>query len=444
MNISTRKNSEDLVIENLIGRGASDILKRVQNPIFVCDKTTILYVNAQAYRVFGFENPSNVVNRPLTDFVEDQFADILMLGLDAFAEETDGIPLKMMEMGGMMLDVKMMVTSIPHDSAELYMVECQDITEFVAASQAARSREERIRSILQTVNEAIVIIDEYGIVQDINGGCENMFGYQKAEAVGKNVSIFMPEPYKTQHSDYMAKYLLTGQSTMFNQLREFSGERKDGEVFPLELSIARVTDRHGRQSFTGIMRDISERKKEQERLTYIAYHDRLTGLPNRALFEENLAQAKARYQRSQKPMGIIFIDLDNFKPINDTMGHDAGDAALIEVANRFKHVMRGADTIARIGGDEFVAIVENLQNPEDVVIIANKVLDSLTTPFTLQGKDFVMGASLGIATLPNDTNDLEKLIDYADQAMYESKKAGRNQYRLYSTLTEVEKNEKQV
>ncbi|MDX1739024.1 MAG: sensor domain-containing diguanylate cyclase, partial [Alphaproteobacteria bacterium] len=241
------------------------------------------------------------------------------------------------------------------------------------------------------------------------------------------------EPYKSEHQEKMAAYFLRGQSTIFNTTRELTGQRKDGDIFPLELSVARIMDSHNRQSFTGIMRDISERKKEEERLTYIAYHDVLTGLPNRAMFEEHLKKARDRSLRSNKALGVIFTDLDNFKPINDSLGHEAGDLVLIEVAKRFKSVIRSSDTVARLGGDEFVAIIENLEDSKDIELVAHKMLEVLQEPILLQGKEYKVGASLGIAILPDHASDLDELLDCADKAMYESKKGGRNQYRIYTS-----------
>ena len=434
MNMAVRQTSQEDIVEALLGKGALQILRYVQNPFFICNDAEIIFVSAQGYKTFGFENPSNVIGRPIYDFLEEQFADIAQLGLDAFAEEPDGIPLKMIDMVGNVLDVKMVVSQLPDlDQGTIFLVECQDITEFIAASQSARSREERIKKIIQTVNEAIVTIDEFGIIQDYNNGAERMFGFEKAQAIGKSITILMPEPYKSEHQEKMAAYFLRGQSAIFNTTRELTGQRKDGDIFPLELSVARIMDSHNRQSFTGIMRDISERKKEEERLTYIAYHDVLTGLPNRAMFEEHLKKARDRSLRSNKALGVIFTDLDNFKPINDSLGHEAGDLVLIEVAKRFKSVIRSSDTVARLGGDEFVAIIENLEDSKDIELVAHKMLEVLQEPILLQGKEYKVGASLGIAILPDHASDLDELLDCADKAMYESKKGGRNQYRIYTS-----------
>lgn len=176
--------------------------------------------------------------------------------------------------------------------------------------------------------------------------------------------------------------------------------------------------------------EIEERKKIQERITQLAYHDHLTGLPNRLLFNDRLNQAIFLARRMEKPLGVIFIDLDSFKLVNDTMGHDQGDELLKEIAKRLVALFRSHDTVCRIGGDEFIVAVQNIANPEDITRIANKIVGCFKKPFKLEGQDFFITSSIGIAMYPIDGEDAETLIKNADVAMYKAKENGKNKYML--------------
>jgi len=175
-----------------------------------------------------------------------------------------------------------------------------------------------------------------------------------------------------------------------------------------------------------------ERKSAESRLTYLAHYDSLTGLANRALFNNNLRQALARSRRKESLLGLLFIDLDRFKMINDTLGHDAGDELLRNVAQRIKNVIREGDFAARLGGDEFTVIVEGIAAISNAGIVAQKILQAMAAPFTLNGKKVTVGSSIGVATYPNAGNNIEELLKNADTAMYRAKNKGRNNYQIYN------------
>jgi len=175
-----------------------------------------------------------------------------------------------------------------------------------------------------------------------------------------------------------------------------------------------------------------ERKSAESRLTYLAHYDSLTGLANRALFDDNLRQALARSRRKEALLGLLFIDLDRFKMINDTLGHDAGDELLRNVAQRIKNVIREGDFAARLGGDEFTVIIEGITAISNAGIVAQKILQAMAAPFTLNGKKVIVSSSIGVATYPTAGNSNEELIKNADIAMYRAKNRGRNNYQIYS------------
>ena len=218
--------------------------------------------------------------------------------------------------------------------------------------------------------------------------------------------------------------------------------RADGSEFPVELTVSE-TLLDGTRQFILIVRDITDRKLTQERLSFLANFDSLTGLPNRVLFRDRLAQAMARARRSTTPMALMFLDLDNFKVINDSLGHAVGDQLLREVAELLKHCLRtvdslarpGADdsfTVSRLGGDEFTVIAEQLVSAEDAAMIARRILEALETPIHLLEHELHVSASIGISMYPTDDTDLDGLVRHTDMAMYRAKAMGRGTYAFFS------------
>ncbi|MCS6319023.1 MAG: GGDEF domain-containing response regulator [Nitrospira sp.] len=183
-----------------------------------------------------------------------------------------------------------------------------------------------------------------------------------------------------------------------------------------------------------------ERKRAQERLTYLAQHDQLTGLINRALFRDRLVHALARSKRKDQPLGIMLLDLDRFKSVNDTLGHDVGDQLLKIVATRLAAFVREVDTSARMGGDEFTAILEGISGVADVLVVANRIVESIGTPFEIGPHRISIGVSIGITLYPSDNEDIDELLRHADKAMYTAKHQGGNRYHLHSTTEQPPSN----
>jgi diguanylate cyclase (GGDEF)-like protein/PAS domain S-box-containing protein len=205
----------------------------------------------------------------------------------------------------------------------------------------------------------------------------------------------------------------------------------DGDIRWVHVKVEMEYHDTGPLRMTGVLQDISERRAYETRLAEVASHDNLTGLPNRNLLNDRLGQALAHASRNSGLVAVGFVDLDRFKVINDTLGHDAGDELLKEIARRLSGCLRGCDTVARQGGDEFVVVLTDLARPEDASIVAQKLLDALSPPMTLNGREIVPGASLGFAIYPQDGDNLQALLMAADKAMYSAKHAGRGQYRFF-------------
>ena len=288
------------------------------------------------------------------------------------------------------------------------------------------------KAVLDTTSEGIITIDERGVIESFNHAAERMFAYAAREVVGRNVSILMPEPYSGEHDSYIARYLRSGDARVIGRLREVSARRRDGSAISIEINVTEVR-LAGARRFTGIIRDITERKHAEERIQRLANYDGLTGFPNRMLFFDRLSQAISRARREQHELALLYIDLDKFKHVNDTLGHDAGDEILTGAAARMRQAVRESDTAARVGGDEFTVILPRLASRIDAATVAQKIIDALSAGFDLTvGKNQVhIGSSIGIAIFPADASDKELLVKAADAAMYEAKRTG-NVYRFYA------------
>jgi diguanylate cyclase (GGDEF)-like protein/PAS domain S-box-containing protein len=213
---------------------------------------------------------------------------------------------------------------------------------------------------------------------------------------------------------------------------EIWNRRKNGEIYPEWLSITAVRSRTGKvESYLAMFSDITLRKREERELYDLATHDALTGLPNRSFFSEQFRQAMARARRAGRLVGLLYLDLDRFKPVNDRLGHERGDKLLRTVAKRLRALVREEDTVARLGGDEFAVMLEHLSRPRDAAPTARKILRALTRPFLLDGHKVSVTASVGIAVYPLDGDSVETLIERADRAMYRAKKGRGNEYRFW-------------
>jgi diguanylate cyclase (GGDEF)-like protein/PAS domain S-box-containing protein len=209
--------------------------------------------------------------------------------------------------------------------------------------------------------------------------------------------------------------------------------RKDGQRISVETSVSLITDRQGKPvGFRGVLRDITERKNMEKSLQYLAHHDALTGLPNRILFNDRLQRAIAHAQRNFSLLGVLFLDLDNFKEVNDNLGHDIGDLLLKNVANRLEETIREIDTVARFGGDEFVFILPDIKSIEYANKVIQRIHAAFSRPFLIGEHSITITPSMGAAFYPIDSDDMETLLKKADTAQYRVKEEGKNNFKFYS------------
>lgn len=284
--------------------------------------------------------------------------------------------------------------------------------------------------VFDSTMEGIVLTDVAGNIERINDAFSNITGYASSELVGKNPRILK----SGKHDPSFYKELWRAIKNEGTWSGEIWNRRKNGEIYPEWLSINAIRDKAGKIcNYAGVFHDISEMKETEEKLHYQAYYDALTSLPNRTLFNDRLNMALSYAKRHNFELSVLFIDLDDFKNVNDSLGHYYGDLLLQEVAKRLSHCCREEDTIARISGDEFLMITRYENKSETAAIqIAERVLHSFENQFIIKDKTLHINASLGISIFPHNGKDAEILIKNADAALYKSKEHGKNQYTLFT------------
>lgn len=434
------------------------------------------------------------------------------------------------------------------------LIVCEDISEHDELINRTQASDNRVRAIMDSVAESVITIDEAGIIESFNPAAERLFGYPASQVIGKNIKLLMPSPYREHHDEYLQRFCSTGEKRCIGLgFREVEGLHKDGDTFPMELSISEmrlperrlfigivrditarrrdeaemaklstaieqtadsimITDaggiieyvnagfekttgyrreevigqkpsviQSGLQSgdfyrslwstilagsvfqdilinrkkngtlyyeektitplrdihgaithFVSTGKDITERMRTQERLQYLAHHDVLTDLPNRLLFMDRLSQAITRARRTGRLIGLLFMDLDRFKKINDTLGHPVGDQLLKELSQRLRFCLREDDTVARLSGDEFAILLPDLHAVDDILPITNKILSQYHLPFHIDGHELFITTSIGIAIHPTDGADPATLLKNADTAMYAAKHRGRGSFSFYT------------
>ena len=298
---------------------------------------------------------------------------------------------------------------------------------------AARVRElraalRRHRAVLDSSLDGVIAIDAHGRVLEFNPAAEEIFGYRSADTLGQELAelIIAPED-REAHRRGLARSFQAGHWNILGRRMEMTGMRADGSRLPVELTLTLVEDAGDEGPVVyGFVRDISERRRGEEQLAYLAYHDPLTSLPNRVLVEQQLDVALARARRSGGAVALLFVDLDDFKEVNDRLGHAAGDQLLTGVAARLQAVLRDSDVLARQGGDEFLVLISDLTDDPVAAseLVGAKLLGALREPFVVGGSEIRTGASIGVSLYPADAADTEGLLRHADAAMYRAKGDG--------------------
>jgi diguanylate cyclase (GGDEF)-like protein/PAS domain S-box-containing protein len=302
----------------------------------------------------------------------------------------------------------------------------RDITE--------RKRTEDVRrqaaTVFESSHDGAVITDLTGRILAVNRAYQEITGYSEAELLGQNPSML--------HSGLQNKAFYQSMWASLKEAGYWRGELwnrcKNGEIYPERITISAVKNASGETThYVGMSSDLSQLKQSETQLEHLAHYDPLTDMPNRLLVQSHLTHTLAQAQRLGRQVGVLYLDLDRFKSINESLGYLVGDELLVNLTKRLTSRLRGGDMLARLGGDEFLLVMEHMEGPEDVAGVARSLLELLTQSFVLSGEQEVfIGASIGISVFPNDGNSANQLIQHADAAMHQAKKQGRNTYSFYT------------
>jgi diguanylate cyclase (GGDEF)-like protein/PAS domain S-box-containing protein len=325
---------------------------------------------------------------------------------------------------GEVRDVEVYTGPVETDQGRLLHSIIHDVTEQVRAQNALRLA----ASVFANGYDSIIITDPGNRIVDVNPAFTRITGYSREEVLGRNPRLLSSG---RQDAAFYADMWRTLKERD-NWRGEIWNRRKNGEIYAELLSISTVRDSQGNLlNYLGVFSDISQYKEHEAELDRIAHYDMLTGVPNRRLLTDRLDQALARARRDKRVLAVCYLDLDGFKPVNDTYGHPAGDHLLVQLTHRLQGVLRAGDTLARLGGDEFVLLFGDFAQAQDCLVVLDRVLAMASIPTLIEGTPVTVSASVGVTLYPIDDADPDTLLRHADQAMYRAKEAGKNRYHLF-------------
>ncbi len=376
----------------------------------------------------------NVVDREVCVYerdVQGQFPDDLAL-VEMGVESYMGAPL--FDSAGRALGLLAVMDDKPMEPSEnlksilsIFAARAGAELERNQAEEALQASEERYRNLVDTAQDVIYTLGLDASLTSLNPAFETVTGWKRKDWLGKNFApLVHPDDLNTAVD--MFKRVLAGENPSY----ELRIRCPDGEYVVGEFTSTPLMEGGELRGAFGIARDITERKKAEMTIRQLAYHDGLTGLPNRALFEDRLGVALAQAHRSRQMLAVMFLDLDRFKTVNDTLGHSGGDKLLKGVAEDLKTIIREGDTVARVGGDEFTLLLPGIESQEDATEVAQRILDVLRGGRLVDGQEFSVSTSIGITLYPQDGADTDTLLRNADTAMYRAKESGRDHYQLYT------------
>jgi diguanylate cyclase (GGDEF)-like protein/PAS domain S-box-containing protein len=303
-----------------------------------------------------------------------------------------------------------------------------DVTERKQAEEALRQNEERFRSLVQNASDIVTILDVDGTIRYDSPAIERVLGYEQAERVGKPASEYIhPEDVEQVKASFAQALELRGVRPPL----EFRIRHKDGSWRYVEVTRTNLLDDPAVRGVVANSRDVTERKRLEEQLQHQAFHDHLTGLANRALFMDRLGHAMSRLNRRDVSVAVLFLDLDNFKVINDSLGHEYGDQLLKAVGQRLEQLLRSEDTVARLGGDEFTVLLEDITSPSQATRVAERITEAFRSPFSVEGQELFVTASVGIALSATGSKRPPEVLQDADVAMYRAKTMGKAHYAVF-------------
>jgi diguanylate cyclase (GGDEF)-like protein/PAS domain S-box-containing protein len=399
--------------------------------ITIDERGIIESFNRAAEQMFGYEagealgkNVRMLVPEPHASAHDGYVARYLRTGEARFIGKTREV--RALRKDGTEFPIEINLTEIRFAGGRYFTAIIRDVTE----RKQAEAERGQLAAIVQSSDDAIFSCELDRRITTWNAAAERLFGYTAAEIIGRNSSLIIPPDQEAQAAQNRALLACGQPIPTYDAVRL----TKDGRRIDVSTTQSPIKDAGGKViGVSLVFRDITERKQTEEEIRRIAHYDGLTGLPNRRLFRDRLVQAIALAKRNRHELALLYLDLDGFKAVNDTLGHDAGDELLKAAAGRIRHRLRESDTVARIGGDEFTVILPMIASRADVAKVAEKILGALSTSFSLSGRkeEPRVGVSIGIAVYPADARDMDALVKAADIAMYSAKRS-KNTFHFFA------------
>lgn len=419
----------------------------------------ITAANTQLCELFGYTS-AQLVGQPLEKLIPQRFHSqhgALMRGYFAQPHARPmarGRDLFGLHKDGHEISIEIGLSAVPSGRGISVIASITDVREKKRSEQHLARTNALLSSIIRSAPFSIIAVDRDGIITAISPAGERLVGYSAAELVGRCTPVLLHDSAEMasraqELTTELGETIEPGFEVFVAKAkrgvveeREWHYIRKDGSRVPVSLTVTALRDQANEiQGFLGVAYDISERKRNDDYMRYLAHHDALTGLPNRSLLNDRLNMALERSQRFGKSVGLMLIDLDKFKQINDSLGHHVGDLLLTAVAERIDKCRRATDTVARLGGDEFVIVLPDIQNTADVELVAKKIIDEIKQPLQIGAQTLHPSLSIGISLYPQHAQDTKTLMETADIAMYAAKAAGRGTVQLYDDSVAERKND---
>lgn len=411
---------------------ADNIIELAPDMVCVCHEGIISRINPAGAAMLGRPEAA-LLGQPFCDFLmPESRAALGPDGVQGLCESDRRVSLFMQGISGRQVEVELAAGRLRGDSREGVLIVARDVTERNTRMKDVIDREEYLHGVMEAVSDGIVTFNEHGVIETVNPAAERIFAYGEEDLLGKTIDILVPELAFAERGRGELVFKMRGKrAIILTQWVEAQGRRSAGDVFPVEFSITRFYLR-GRAHYIGVLRNITVRKQNEDKLRFLATRDPLTKLPNRYSFEEHLHKALAHAGEVGENIAVMFIDLNNFKTINDAMGYAVGDAVLCEAAERLKACVERQDTVARLSGDEFIVVLEHVRDERHAAEVAERTLCALAEAFEIHGREVFTSGSIGIVLCPPGVYGVEEIIKNTYTAAHHAKKQGRNNYQLYN------------